>query len=114
MALINWLNNMPLLGRMLILPFALLESGIVLILVRRLLIFPRASWQRLSISVGLMAAILSIVATQIHGYQWIASRRHAMDDNFVAVVLILENSFSLFLLFFVALRRKESASKNII
>jgi len=108
----NWLNNTVLLGRLLILPLAPLEWGSVLVFLSRVNTFPGRSWRRTSICVAFMSAVLGLVAAQIHGYEWITSRHHAMDDNFVAAVLILENLLSLFLTIVILKRKGGIFSKD--
>lgn len=109
----NWLNNTVLLGRLAILPLALLQWGSVLVLLPRLLSFPRGSWQRVSIDAVLIAATVGVVFAQIHGYQWITSRRRANDDDFVAAVIILESFFTLFLTIVVLKRKGVISSKGV-
>jgi hypothetical protein len=101
----NWLHNAVLLGRLVILPLALLQWGIILALLPRLLSFPRGSWQAVFIDIVLIATSLGVLAAQIHGYQWITGRRRANDDNFFFAVIMIEYLFSLFLTFRI-LKRK--------
>jgi hypothetical protein len=97
------------------LPFALLELGIVLVLVPRLRIPPRGALQRVqgvSICVVLIATTLGIVFAQIQGFCRITSRRDALDDTFVATILILENLLSLFLTIVILKRKGGIFSKD--
>lgn len=110
----NWLHNTVLLGRLAILPLALLQWGIILAFLPRLLSFPRGSWswQAMFIDIVLIATNLGILAAQIHGYQWITGRRRANDDNFFFAVIMIEYLFSLFLTFRILKRKGGFFSKD--
>jgi hypothetical protein len=104
-----WPNNPVLVGRLIVIPFALVEWGVVLAFLSGLNIFPKRSWQRTTICTTFIASIIGVVAAQIHGYQWITSRPHASDDSVVGAILIFENFVSAFLILYILRRRAKSS-----
>jgi hypothetical protein len=111
-SVMGWFSNPVLVGRLAVIPLAFVEWCAVLVLLSCVDIYPKRSWQRVTVCVAFIVAVISIVAAQIHGYQWITSRRHATDDDVVGVVIIAENFFSFFLMVFIS-KRKAKSSPNI-
>jgi hypothetical protein len=98
------LHDYVLLGRLAILPFALLELGIVLWYLTYWDLFPRYSLKRL---VPWFISVLSIGGTalgQLRLYLWITSSTR-LTDNFVYAVLFVQSIFSGLLIFFVLIKR---------
>jgi multisubunit Na+/H+ antiporter MnhE subunit len=99
-------NNSVLLGRLAILPFAFLQWGIVLWYLKYLPRFPRNSLKRLLTCIIYILVFLGAVMAQLHLYGRITSTQRPTTDGFVAAVLIFENFFSVFLLFYISIKRR--------
>jgi hypothetical protein len=101
----TWLHNPVLLGRLAILPLAVVQWGIVMACLSYVHAFRPRSWQRVTTCVISAFFFWCTVAAQIYGYQWITSRRHANDDVVVTTVIVFESLLSLVLIFYVSKHR---------
>lgn len=84
----------------------------MLALLSRVYMFPARSGQRFLVCFALVLAIVGVVWSQIHAYQWV-TRHSVEDDSFVMAAIVVENLFSAFLTLYVAYARNERGGTTL-